>query len=81
MEDIERWEKLAEWRGHTVATLESINNELKTIKESVLSCEGDLKTIKNDLTNQRIKTAELAAIIGVISAMATAIFMKFVLHL
>lgn len=59
MNDFDRWEKIAEWRGHTIATLEAMNRELKQIKTTQYE-------IQKSLINTRIKVATLGGISGLI---------------
>lgn len=58
-DNIERWMKIAEWRGKTYQALEDINDELKEIKQ-------DIKDVKKQNIKRDIRTAEIAGGIAVI---------------
>ena len=79
MEEFERWEKISEWRGHTVATLEAINSELKDLKSEISNLNDKVDDINNKLTAQTIKIGVTGGVMGLIAGTVISIFWDAIL--
>ena len=68
--DLERWMKVAEWRGKTYTALEGINKEMEELKDTSTKefrdIKTQLKTINDRLTNQTIKVGIISGVMGMI---------------
>lgn len=69
--DIDRWIKLAEWRGEVTATLKGVHTELIGIKRSI-------GTLRDAITKVQLKVAATGATVSIVVTVIVLIIASFV---
>jgi len=83
--DIERWIKLAEWRGKTVQAIVDMDKEItenkamvketeKRLDTKILALQKELKEVKTKQNELYVKVASLAGTVGIITTLVVNYF-------
>ena len=68
--------KLAEWRGHVLASIEAMNKENTQLREEVKLLGGKIDALSLRLTAIQVKVAALGGTAGIITSIVLLIITK-----
>jgi predicted sulfurtransferase len=70
MTDYDEWDmKIAEWRGHVLASMEGLNKEISQLREDIKENTEVTNKLNSRLTGIEIKVATIGGVSGIITSL------------